>query len=300
MNSILRINIPQPCDADWQQMIPDSDGRYCSHCQKRVIDFTSWSDEQLYRFFATKTKNVCGSFYESQINRPIALLAQPQSRFYRMAMTLGLTLIFTNSGKVTGHPRPPFYVPNSIDSPTISVTKIQEDKRGFSGVVLDSLGRPVPKAEIRLFQNSIVQYSAVSDVHGEYTIPHLTEGRYDLVIDCMDFTKFTVNSVELSDRTSRSDVLRYVSIEAQKTVENTGRRHTGEDVTDFETIEPEKKQQEQPRPRLNGKPAKHPEPIPQPANPQRDTNHVKKVIPVHQPTKLKGTSVIHRQYKGEK
>lgn len=90
----IQITVPYPCTADWDKMQPDAHGRFCTQCEKTVIDCSSWSDAELYNFFAMRPANVCGRFATTQLNHPITIPYQPYSRLYRMTIALGLTLIF--------------------------------------------------------------------------------------------------------------------------------------------------------------------------------------------------------------
>ncbi len=107
MRPELLITVPTPCDEDWALMMPDTQGRYCSRCEKTVIDFSGWSDNELYVFFAANKKHVCGRFQATQVNRPIVIPAVQTTRLSRLAIALGLTLIFSQPGIVSAAPRPP-------------------------------------------------------------------------------------------------------------------------------------------------------------------------------------------------
>lgn len=53
-------------------MKPSGDGRFCLSCTKTIIDFSSYTDEQLIGFFTDrKPGEVCGRFSNKQLDRPI-------------------------------------------------------------------------------------------------------------------------------------------------------------------------------------------------------------------------------------
>ncbi len=54
-------------------MHQQTDGKYCDHCQKTVVDFTTMTDTQLANFFKQKQGDVCGRFYDDQLEKEIAL-----------------------------------------------------------------------------------------------------------------------------------------------------------------------------------------------------------------------------------
>lgn len=103
----IQIDVPKPCQEDWDDMIASGKGRFCAHCQKQVIDFSTWSDTALYKFFAENDTPVCGRFMTSQLSRPILIPYQPHSRLYRITIGLGLVLIFTQTPGASAGRIPP-------------------------------------------------------------------------------------------------------------------------------------------------------------------------------------------------
>ena len=51
-------------------MIPDADGRYCSHCSKTVTDFSAMSDYDIQQYFIQHhSEPICGHFKTEQVQR---------------------------------------------------------------------------------------------------------------------------------------------------------------------------------------------------------------------------------------
>jgi hypothetical protein len=74
MSKYLSIQIPTSCHEDWDNMAAVTQGRYCNSCEKTVIDFTEMSNTELVNFFSSKkAENVCGQFYNDQLNTAIAI-----------------------------------------------------------------------------------------------------------------------------------------------------------------------------------------------------------------------------------
>jgi|GEM_PF-4020523 len=112
----IQLSIPSPCSQSWDEMTPSGNSRYCLHCAKTVIDFTTWSDEAMHRFFTTRTEQVCGRFYATQLGRPLNIPYQPHSRLYQVVAALGLTLLFTRPD-AQAQPRPTISVRDSSVTP---------------------------------------------------------------------------------------------------------------------------------------------------------------------------------------
>lgn len=63
------IRLNNPCQQKWTGMQESSMGRFCSECQKEVIDFTQFTNAELIDYFTTnKIKEGCGRFLTSQLN----------------------------------------------------------------------------------------------------------------------------------------------------------------------------------------------------------------------------------------
>lgn len=65
----MRISIENPCHEDWQGMTPEAQGRFCSACEKTVIDFSQMSDAEILQYFSQpRTEKVCGRFTSEQLS----------------------------------------------------------------------------------------------------------------------------------------------------------------------------------------------------------------------------------------
>ncbi|MCD0480477.1 TonB-dependent receptor plug domain-containing protein [Chryseobacterium sp. LC2016-29] len=66
----MKIILPKPCQENWETMSPQEKGRFCAVCSKTVRDFTNDSDDEILDYFSEhSSQNICGNFYESQLNR---------------------------------------------------------------------------------------------------------------------------------------------------------------------------------------------------------------------------------------
>ncbi|MFP3599207.1 hypothetical protein [Chryseobacterium sp. SIMBA_029] len=65
----MKITIPKPCHENWETMTPEEKGRFCSVCSKTVRDFTLASDQEIIEVLSHSSEDICGNFYESQLNR---------------------------------------------------------------------------------------------------------------------------------------------------------------------------------------------------------------------------------------
>ncbi|MEO3403143.1 hypothetical protein AAFN85_04525 [Mucilaginibacter sp. CAU 1740] len=93
MQPIQSITIPEPCHQQWQQMTAESNGRYCDHCCKTVVDFSVMSNEEIITHLSAN-HNVCGRFEKQQLatlqnNTP----DKNTWRYFRRAMLVAASVI---------------------------------------------------------------------------------------------------------------------------------------------------------------------------------------------------------------
>lgn len=64
-----RIQLPESCPARWENMTPAQGGRFCSSCEKTVIDFSKMSAEEIGVYFkAHAATGFCGHFSVHQVD----------------------------------------------------------------------------------------------------------------------------------------------------------------------------------------------------------------------------------------
>ncbi|HLO69645.1 MAG TPA: carboxypeptidase-like regulatory domain-containing protein [Flavipsychrobacter sp.] len=167
----IQISIPQPCHEDWNKMTPTEQGRFCNSCQKCVVDFTGFTDRQLYDFFDShKGQKVCGRFNGTQLNKTISIPKQPNSLLYSYFIAFGLTLVLIQIPIQELSAKAPL-----VNSNTLQVSSFHEsntptgDSILISGYVLDNNKKPIPNANADLIYGNHT-LSAQTDSLGQYHI----------------------------------------------------------------------------------------------------------------------------------
>ncbi len=164
----IQISVSQPCSEDWSKMKLGEDGRYCESCQKCVIDFTAFTDEQLYKFIAEhKGQQVCGRLKRTQLNRPLKLPAQPHSTLYKWIMAAGLALVFVASPEGKTFAQAPYTTElntqaNESDSTDICTVK--------GRVLAKKLKYSRSVAVIDLVRDDTIWKTAITDMYGKFSI----------------------------------------------------------------------------------------------------------------------------------
>jgi CarboxypepD_reg-like domain len=102
----LQLTIPTPCHEDWDAMTPVQQGKFCSSCQKQVVDFSGMSDRQVAEFFKKpSTGSVCGRFMTDQLDRTLDI---PKKRmpwikyFFQFAVPAFLLSVKSSPAKAQG------------------------------------------------------------------------------------------------------------------------------------------------------------------------------------------------------
>lgn len=68
MSKRFKLQIPSPCQEQWNKMIDNESGKFCASCQQSVIDFTGFSDNDLQDWFIRNQGKSCGRFKPEQLN----------------------------------------------------------------------------------------------------------------------------------------------------------------------------------------------------------------------------------------
>ena len=80
MNKGVQIQLPTPCSQDWDDMKSIPEGKFCSSCEKKVIDFSLLNDRQILEI-VRNNKHICGRFANEQLNRELHVTATQSNAF---------------------------------------------------------------------------------------------------------------------------------------------------------------------------------------------------------------------------
>lgn len=94
-----KIEIKKPCLVNLDGVVPDENGRFCSVCQKSVVDFTHMSPQEIAVYFQQQhTEKHCGTFNswdvksDNKIDRLILFLQNKRLKFLAV-LIIGLLFI---------------------------------------------------------------------------------------------------------------------------------------------------------------------------------------------------------------
>jgi CarboxypepD_reg-like domain/Secretion system C-terminal sorting domain len=182
MSEKLYLSIADPCHEDWSKMTPVEQGRFCSSCQKNVVDFTMQTDEEIISFFNNYNGSACGRFTDDQLDRPIQKIElKPASSFLKYAAGLLLpALLLATKGKGQFNVQAPKQSPGQVCMPSsvagkeqnivlggYSTSKLQK-KLIISGTVIDEVSKE-PLVGVSIMIKGTNQ-GVVTDEKGVYSI----------------------------------------------------------------------------------------------------------------------------------
>ncbi len=213
----IQISIPQPCHEDWNKMTPTEQGRFCNTCQKCVMDFTGFTDKQLYDFFDIhKGQKICGRFESIQLNRQIQVQPQPNSLLYKYFIALSLTIVLVQAPNQQIKAKAPF-VHKIITTNNNSTAYSTENKDSItiSGYVYDNNKKPIKKATAQLhYANNI--FEAITNAKGYYHLSIPANCRVELlmlVVTAINFETETIYYTQENLTDIKTTVLNQAIIE---------------------------------------------------------------------------------------
>jgi len=78
---MFKISITKPCNENWDNMSPNGVGRYCTACEKTVVDFSVMNDDEVQQYIINNfEQKICGRFKNVQLERIVIDL--PQNIFH--------------------------------------------------------------------------------------------------------------------------------------------------------------------------------------------------------------------------
>jgi hypothetical protein len=122
------IRIPIPCHENWDEMLPEQQGKHCLKCCKTVVDFTGWEIPAITDYLtANAAGKVCGRFNAEQLNMPLEesrsylaerISSSGMSIFKKVAAVFLIAFGMMSSSCLMGKAAP---VAEEVDSAAVSV-----------------------------------------------------------------------------------------------------------------------------------------------------------------------------------
>ncbi|MEE3243824.1 MAG: carboxypeptidase-like regulatory domain-containing protein [Bacteroidota bacterium] len=195
-----KLHIPEPCHEDWSQMTLSEQGRFCSSCEKEVIDFTQLTRKQI----ADKVQSggqLCGRYRKDQLDTTY-FIPEEKSPFKHLGIVAAFTSLLALCEPVLGQEQSIAVKHQSInnDSLEASPNLSNQDPVLFTGQIFDSSSLPLPGVYVRLEGTSL---AVRTDFDGFFKLNVPLEiYQEDLVVVCsfVGFENLRLSLKELKKR----------------------------------------------------------------------------------------------------
>lgn len=157
-------------------MNPKEEGRFCSHCEKIVVDFSSMSDEEVLNYFQHHSGRICGRISATQIPQPDIKPLNRRLKFFLYVFALSFLL----------HSSEPLLAQDSTIDSTLTAHNM---KILLSGKVMDNKSQPLDFASVQLLKNDIVVGGSKTDLNGRFKLISSEPGTYVIRVTYAGFTE---------------------------------------------------------------------------------------------------------------
>lgn len=205
-NKINEVTIAEPCTQNWDEMEKSDGFRFCSACNKNVIDFSGYSNAEIINVLANACSTVCGRISQNQLNQlnyHLTVVPTKNRDWMRYLGILAIGMsIFVMDAKA-GKLKTPVEITKTIGYKAYGEKPVVPAK--IYGYVIGADKKPV--AGIKLFILD-TKYSTLTDKNGRYEI--LLDKKFDisknqLMVESLrysafltlDFSKEKQNKLEL-------------------------------------------------------------------------------------------------------
>jgi hypothetical protein len=130
-----KIRIQNPCNENWSSMSTDKNGRFCTSCNKTVIDFTKMKAPEIQKYFVENSTNesICGYYKFNQVeNENNTKYTNLKNRFnqikvkpIKIVALLSLSFLFSFSSCFMGK-RAEDQSEDAIENDSVTTNKIKD------------------------------------------------------------------------------------------------------------------------------------------------------------------------------
>ncbi|HEY9258725.1 carboxypeptidase-like regulatory domain-containing protein [Chitinophaga sp.] len=162
--------IPTPCLQLWEEMTPSGNGKHCSSCQKKVIDFSLLTDAEIVNIISSSSQKICGRFNAAQLNRTLDKPVEKRNAFPAIMLT---TLLVINAPS-TSAARPvtipfihvPFALPSGLSE--ASAQQPCDTLRIITGKLIDSTTKDALLSAVVKIKGT--SYGTLTDTAGNFRL----------------------------------------------------------------------------------------------------------------------------------
>lgn len=214
IRSFDRMNIPAPCDADWDSMVGNERVRFCEHCKLHVENLSALTRQQAMRLVARSEGRLCVRF----VSRPDGqvLTKEIPEKFHhisrRVARMAAGAFTATLSISAAGHAQGISPTSRTSEIATHRAVRNQQEPifatARLFGTIIDPAGAVIPAVNIKLTNTTTgEEKSATSSDEGAYAFDYVLPGIYTLEASATGFKKLQVREIDVRADANRSQDL---------------------------------------------------------------------------------------------
>jgi ankyrin repeat protein len=209
IRSFDRINIPAPCDADWDSMIGNEQVRFCEHCNLHVTDLSALTKQEAMRLVERSKGRLCvrfvgrpnGRVLTKQLPRKVHQIARRASRIAAGAFSATLSL---SSAAVQAQSGVSLEAQRQTPAAAVIAVPLAHEA-ALSGTVTDPNGAVVMGASVILSRKGTgAAFVCVTGDDGSYNFSMLEPGRYTMTVDAATFAPTQPIELELAGASTRT------------------------------------------------------------------------------------------------
>lgn len=231
MKKKFSLEINSPCSENFDKMIPNSNGSFCSSCAKNVIDLSTKTNSEVARFIAeNKNKSICARLKTSQLEEEFEINEISKSNNFKYAVAVAASVLLTST--VVGQEKKPVKTELGCSEPTgfkLGKVAYPEGKMVsfiLSGKILEkSTKKPLSNKkypELTIFVSGSNVTAKVDPKTGAYSIPLLLDKKTTelfVTINSSDSSYSKSMKIDLSKIRNNSLILN-LSIDSETEMEN--------------------------------------------------------------------------------
>ena len=173
MKNTLTIDVKEPCKEKFSNFSKTEKGGFCQSCEKEVIDFTNFSDNELINYLSSGNKKACGMFKASQLKtyETNSIHSMTNSMLHKGIAMMSFSLLALCATEVKGQEtasvEPTIELVSSLEGVVGKVQVVQE-KYTLTGTIVDEANAPLSGVNVVLKGTTV---GTQTDFDGKFEFP---------------------------------------------------------------------------------------------------------------------------------
>ena len=188
------ITVPNPCNENWDSMMPQNQGRFCTSCQLVVTDFTKMDDQEIINYFRTHQKEkICGHFRSDQLTRMKITITPAQLQNHNWSIIqqirIAIFLVFASSLFSCSSSDPKKQTPEILIQQSDSLQEIKDTNNASES---GTIGKIIAPSELKSKNISRKSSIETDEIKGEVEV----EQNYEIIQEISGAPLFEIDSLD--------------------------------------------------------------------------------------------------------